>query len=199
MSSFLSIWENMQKSKKDKKDVKSIVHIGYNISQDFWKNLIQILQHAESVSKLLDVPEHKVATWQEKIENAIQTEKDKDALVTKNTKIIKEEFHTAFAQEKLKKIMESPHKDYGLTMFFEDKLHKLFDENMQKFSSPQFGKISNIRDIPEEQRNTIIQSIIQASLNVFYSGADSNPHLSTLDKDSDNSPAVPRMHPKDIF
>lgn len=198
MSSFLSIWENMQKSKKDKKDVKSIIHIGYNLYQDFWKNFIQLLQHSESISKLLDVPEHKIATWQEKIETAIQNEKDKNALVTKNAKIIKEELHTAFAQEKLRKIMESPHKDYGLTMFIEDKLHKLFDENMQKFSSPQYGKISNIRDIPEEQRNTIIQSIIQASLNVFYSGTDSNPDFNNNETDSDKSSA-PRTHPKDIF
>lgn len=195
MSSFLSIWENMQKSKRDKKDVRSIIHIGYNICQDFWGNLIQLLQHGESVSKLLDVPEHKVATWQEKIEKAIQHEKDKDALVTKNHKVIKEEHNNAFVEEKIRKVMTS-NEDKGLTLFLADKLHDMFDQNIQKFSSPRFGKVSNIRDIPEDQRLTIIKSIMQASMNVFYNDTESYP---SNDKDQKDSSETPRSYPKDIF
>lgn len=197
MSSFLSIWENMQKSRRDKKDVKSIIHIGYNIAETFWDNFIQILQHSEPISKLLDVPEHKVATWKEKIESAIEHEKSHDSLVTQNHKIVKEEHELSLVRDKIQKIMDIPNKNRGLTMFFEDKLNHIVQENIHKLGTQDLKKVSSIRDISEEQRNVILQSIIQASMNIFFSNIE-DPDVN-LNKSNLKDITTSTIHPKDIF
>lgn len=196
MSSFLSIWENMQKSRRDKKDVKSIIHIGYNISENLWNDIIKLLQNSESISKLLDVPEHKVATWQEKIENAIEDEKSTDSLITsKNNKIVKEDNQSAIVQDKIQKIIQNPNKNQGLIMFFEEQLLKITNDHMLKLSGQKQAK--TIRDVSAEQRNIILQSIIQAGLNVFFSGFDSEDKQNK--SNTENITQKQNILPKDTF
>lgn len=199
MSSFLTIWENIQKSRSEKKGIKSIIHIGYNISEEFWSNFISILQHCDSMSKLLDVPEHKIVTWKDKIETAIDQEKESNSLVTgKNSKIVKEENESSSMDEKMRKIMETPSQDHGLITFFENKLQQIIDQNQNKLGSYGSQKINSLRDIPEERRNVIIKSIMQASMNIFFSGMDSVDSMPEKSEEKFTK-QTPRTLPKDIF
>ena len=151
------------------------------------------------MSKLLDVPEHKIVTWKDKIETAIDQEKESNSLVTgKNNKIVKEENESSSMDEKMRKIMETPSQDHGLITFFENKLQQIVDQSPDKLGSYGSKKINSLRDIPEDRRNVIIKSIMQASMNIFFSGMDSVDSMPEKSEEKFTK-QTPRTLPKDIF
>ena len=100
--------------------------------------------------------------------------------------------------EKMRKIMETPSQDHGLITFFENKLQQIVDQSPDKLGSYGSKKINSLRDIPEERRNVIIKSIMQASMNIFFSGMD---EIDSMPEKSEKKviKQIPRTLPKDIF
>lgn len=62
----------------------SIISKGENLDPNFWHNFQSILKNSEEISKLLDVPRHKVASWHKKIKEAIEKNNQEKKVNYKN-------------------------------------------------------------------------------------------------------------------
>lgn len=65
----------------------SIIAKGNNLDPNFWSNFKAILKNSDQISELLDVPRQKVVSWHNKIQTAI--EKNKDNKINYKSRVIK--------------------------------------------------------------------------------------------------------------
>lgn len=78
----------------EEKEKNNIIEIGYNISDNFWKDFLSLLNNSRGLSELLGVPKTNMSTWNKKITEAIKAYENKqtDSFVNKKNKIIKTGF-----------------------------------------------------------------------------------------------------------
>lgn len=92
---FQRLWENMKLGgeKKQSPDDKSMsaIRTGLGLREDFWDDFNLIVNNAEGLSALLDIPVEKISTWRSKVEEALDKVRDADGQseVGKNKKIVK--------------------------------------------------------------------------------------------------------------
>jgi len=69
----------------------SAIRTGINIRDDFWDDVLQLINNSENLSVLLDVPNEKIITWRERIKHALAKVQDADKSedVHKKNKMIK--------------------------------------------------------------------------------------------------------------
>jgi hypothetical protein len=95
MLSFLSVidrmskkhfvyYENVDEIGQDK--ATNVVRSGINLDQDFWDNFISILNNANGVAELFDVPREKVTNWASRIKEIINKINSEDNEKAKGNK-----------------------------------------------------------------------------------------------------------------
>jgi len=91
---FHMLWEAMQLGKEPDQPLDdqalSVIRTGMGISDTFWDEFFSVLNNAEGLSQLLDIPVEKIVTWREKIQKAIKTvhKADGEESPSKNKKLI---------------------------------------------------------------------------------------------------------------
>jgi hypothetical protein len=70
--SFLKLVEMMDNLPQEEEKGLEAIKAGLNISPDFWENFINITANAEAMADLLEVPQHKVASWGQKIRTSLE-------------------------------------------------------------------------------------------------------------------------------
>lgn len=81
--------ESMENRNQDTESMEAI-RTGLNQRDDFWDDFIMVLNNAEALSELFDVPVHKVMGWRQRIQqvlNQVQSA-DKNNQKTSKTKLI---------------------------------------------------------------------------------------------------------------
>lgn len=93
MTSFLKLWENMNNDENTSENDKSLeaIRMGINIRDDFWEDFLKLVNNAEALSDLLDVPLTKISKWRQIIKQAKEKVSDMDSNVKakKNLKLMK--------------------------------------------------------------------------------------------------------------
>ena len=83
MSSFQKLWENIQLHKENhvSHDDKamSAIRTGNGVDENFWENFLLVINNADDLSELLDVPVTKISTWYEKINHVLDRVKSADS------------------------------------------------------------------------------------------------------------------------
>jgi hypothetical protein len=92
---FQRLWENMKlgEEKKQSPDDKamSAIRTGLGLREDFWDDFNLVVNNAEGLSTLLDIPVEKISTWRSKVEEVLDKvrEADGQSELGKNKKIVK--------------------------------------------------------------------------------------------------------------
>jgi hypothetical protein len=98
MTSFLKLWENMNNDEDVSENDKSLeaIRMGINIRDDFWEDFLKLVNNAEALSDLLDIPATKIYKWRQLIKQAKEqvSEMDSNTKAKKNLKLIKTGINT---------------------------------------------------------------------------------------------------------
>lgn len=84
MPSFASLNESIrnyreEKRKHSEEEISNLISRGIDIGgEDFWDSLMRVLGDGRGFSALLDINQQKVATWRNKISNAVAKYSDKE-------------------------------------------------------------------------------------------------------------------------
>jgi hypothetical protein len=57
----------------------SVVRTGIGIDEKFWDNFLLVINNADGLSELLDIPTTKISTWREKIKHALERVESTDS------------------------------------------------------------------------------------------------------------------------
>lgn len=77
---FLEFSENIQELE--------LIKSGLNLKGDFWDNFLIICNNSKALSKILDVPEHKIHGWTSKI-SKLKDKVKNDMDISKRSNILK--------------------------------------------------------------------------------------------------------------
>jgi hypothetical protein len=87
--SFFKALEKMRQFQEEMEDAAlSAITTGQNIADDFWNNFILVCNNKDGVASLLGVTTDKVATWQQKVQEALDNAKNAEPSTKVNRKII---------------------------------------------------------------------------------------------------------------
>lgn len=70
--------EHMEASQQEDTEAMEAIRIGLNIRENFWDDFLALLNNAEALSELLDVPSYKISGWYAKITMALKQVQDAD-------------------------------------------------------------------------------------------------------------------------
>jgi hypothetical protein len=74
MPTFQQLWENIQASKeKSPQDDRamSAIRTGIGVRDEFWDDFLLVINNAEGLSELLDIPTVKISGWHEKVKKVL--------------------------------------------------------------------------------------------------------------------------------
>ena len=92
--SFRKLWESIEDTRMDQPiddKAMSAIRTGIGIRDTFWDDFLQLVNNADGLSDLLDVPEEKIIAWRHHITknlNKVQ-DSDKSQDVQRKNKILK--------------------------------------------------------------------------------------------------------------
>jgi hypothetical protein len=92
---FQRLWENMKLGKESEQPVDdrvaSVIRTGFGASESFWDDFVKVLNNSEGLAQLLDVSVEDIATWRNKVTDALDKVKAMDSTkeVGKNKKLVK--------------------------------------------------------------------------------------------------------------
>lgn len=71
--------------------VASVIRTGFGASESFWDDFVKVLNNSEGLAQLLDVSVEDIATWRNKVTDALDKVKAMDSTkeVGKNKKLVK--------------------------------------------------------------------------------------------------------------
>lgn len=84
MPSFASLNESInnfreEKRKRDEEEISNLISRGIDIGgEDFWNDFMRIIGDGRGFSALLNINQQKVATWRNKIDNAVSKYSDNE-------------------------------------------------------------------------------------------------------------------------
>lgn len=92
---FQRLWENMKLGEEEKQPpddkAMSAIRTGLGLREDFWDDFNLVVNNAEGLSALLDIPVEKISTWRGKVTDVLDKVREADGQsdVGQNKKIIK--------------------------------------------------------------------------------------------------------------
>jgi hypothetical protein len=69
----------------------SAIRTGIGVDEDFWESFKLVINNADGLASLLDVPADKISTWRDRVDRALEEVQKSDSAedVSKNKKMIK--------------------------------------------------------------------------------------------------------------
>ena len=87
--SFFKALEKVRQFREETEDAAfSAITTGQDVSDDFWDNFILVCNNKNGVAALLGVTPDRVATWQQKVQEALDNSKKKEPDTKINRKIM---------------------------------------------------------------------------------------------------------------